>query len=162
MFFMPRCSKASVKAVSQAKSKEPPKTSVSCKQLADENGVGSMESLEPQEGDITGMGRPGQGSEGENLMFFLPPGEQVCVHCQWLWQGCCGLVWDPQLWKDSKPAPATWPWRDQQLCWSGAAAHFCEKSSAFNIEINLAAGPASCSKPPSDTALEKMWQHLGK
>lgn len=40
---MPRCSKASVKTVSQAKSKEPPKTLVSYNQLADENGVGSME-----------------------------------------------------------------------------------------------------------------------
>lgn len=62
----------------------------------------------------------------------------------------------PQLRTDRKPAPAAWPWGDQQLCWSGAAAHLCEKSSAFNIEINLAAGSASRSKPPSDTALQKM------
>lgn len=154
---LPRCSKASVKAVSQAKSKESLKTLVSCNQMADEDGVGSIEWFEPQEGDIIGMRRSGQDFEGENLMFLLSPRDQVCVHCQCPWQGSCGLVWDPQLWKDRKPAPAAWPWRDQQLCWSGPAEHLCGKSSAFNIEINLAAGPASHSKPPSDTALQKMW-----
>lgn len=36
MSFMPRCSKTSVKAVSQAKSKQPPKILISRNQLADE------------------------------------------------------------------------------------------------------------------------------
>lgn len=79
MSFMPRCSKASVKAVSQAKFKQPPKILRSHNQLADEYGVGNMESLEPQEGDLPGMGRPAQGPEDGHLMFLLPLREQVCA-----------------------------------------------------------------------------------
>ena len=78
MSFMPRCSKACVKAVSQAKSKQPPGILISRNQPA-EYGIGSMESLEPQEGPVAAMGRPAQGPEDGGLMFFLPLGEQACA-----------------------------------------------------------------------------------
>jgi len=79
MSLMPRGPKASVKAVSQGKPKQPPKILISYNQLAGGYGLGTMESLEPQEGDVAGMGRPAQGPEDEGLMFPLPLEKQACA-----------------------------------------------------------------------------------
>lgn len=154
--FMPRCLKASIKdKFSQAKSKLPPKilTLTSGNQLMFK-GHASQRKCNWDGKTSTDPWRLGPDVSFATMKMCVCTGKAISQLLSW--QGCRGLVCITQVQMDKHPLPASW---DLQLWWPDAQ-HLYKRTATCNIEINVAAWPASRSKSPLATVLSKMLQHL--